>query len=167
MDLSLVVALIFALGLLVFAVIGVTFFLSARGRPTQPGWRGPVPSDPGPAGIWHAEVLGTGLLGRLGGTLGSTFGELRLDQGVLSFFPGGQNTAAWSYPCTDLWATKASVVALNGADLMLRGPMGDLRCNVSTERINRATRNPFKDLRERGYADQFLLALRGQGARVG
>ena len=64
----------------------------------------------------------------------------------------------------ELWATKDSVVALNGADLTLRGPMGDLRCNVSTERINRMTRNPFKDLRERGYADQFLLALRAQGA---
>ena len=96
---SIVVALIIALGLLVFAVIGVTFFLSARGRPTQPGWRGPVPSIREPAGIWHAEVLGSGLLGRLGGTLGSTFGELRLDQGVLSFVPDGQTTAAWSHPC--------------------------------------------------------------------
>ena len=167
MDLSIVVALIIALGLLVFAGIGMIFALSARARPTQPGWRGPVPSDPGPAGIWHAEVLGTGLLGRLGGTLGSTFGALRLDEGVLSFVPDGQTTAAWSYPCAELWATKDSVVALNGADLTLRGPMGALRCNVSTERINRITRNPFKDLRERGYADQFLLALRGHGARVG
>lgn len=172
MELSVVVALVFALGLLVFAVIGMVFGLSARARPTQPGWRGPDPSDPspaapGPAGIWHAEILGSGLLGRLGGTLGSTFGELRLDSGVLSFIPDGHTTAAWSYPCAELWATKDSVVALNGADLTLRGPLGVLRCNVSTEHINRMTRNPFKDLRERGYADQFLLALHAHGARVG
>ena len=167
MEISIVVSLIMGLGLVVFVVIGVVFALSARARPAQPGWRGPVPSDPGPAGIWHAEVLGTGLLGRLGGTLGSTFGVLRLDGGMLSFVPDGQTSAAWSYPCAELWATKESAVALNGADLTLHGPMGVLRCNVSTERINRLTRNPFKDVRERGYADQFLLALRAHGTRVG
>jgi hypothetical protein len=172
MEISVVVSLIMGLGLLVFAVIGVVFLSSARARPSQPGWRGPVPSSApppasAPTGIWNAEVLGSGLLGRLGGTLGSTFGELRLDDGVLSFVPDGQTTASWSYPCVDLYATKRSAVALNGADLTLRGPMGDLRCNVSTERINRMTRNPFKDLRERGYADQFMLALRAHGARLG
>ncbi len=166
MVVSIVVALIIAGALLVFALIGMIFRLSARARPSQPGWRGPAPSGE-PDGIWHAEVLGSGLLGRLGGTLGSTFGELRLDQGMLSFVPDGQTAAAWSHPCLELLATKDSVVALNGADVTLRGPMGVLRCNVSTERINRMTRNPFKDLRERGYADQFLLALRAHGSQIG
>jgi len=173
MEISVVVSLVMGLGLLVFVVIGVVFVRSARARPSQPGWRGPAPA-PRPAstsapsiGVWNAEVLGSGLLGRLGGTLGSTFGELRLAQGVLSFVPDGQTAASWSSPCAEMWATKRDVAALNGADLLLRGPMGELRCNVSTERINRMTRNPFKDLRERGYADQFMFAVQAQGARIG
>jgi hypothetical protein len=162
MGISVVVSLIIGLGVLVFVMIGVVFAYSARARPSQPGRSGPAPT-----GVWNAEVLGSGLIGRLGGTLGSTFGELRLDRGVLSFHPDGQSAASWSYPCAELWAAKGDLVALDGADVTLRGPMGDIRCNVSTERINRATRNPFKDLRERGYADQFLLALSEQGARIG
>lgn len=162
MEFSVLVALILSAGALVFLAIGGVFLLSARRRPSSP----PV-SGPAPDAAWNAEVLGAGVVGRLGGTLASSFGVLRLDRGVLSFVADGDTTASWSYPCAQLSAVKADITALDGADVRLRGPMGELRCNVSAERINRLTRNPFKDLRERGYADQFLMALAAHGTRIG
>jgi hypothetical protein len=47
----------------------------------------------------------------------------------------------------------------------ITGPMGDLRCNVSVERINRVSRNDIKDMRERRYAEEFAGLLVAHGAR--
>ncbi|MCW2833771.1 MAG: hypothetical protein JWN68_1724 [Nocardioides sp.] len=62
-------------------------------------------------------------------------------------------------------------MSFNGADVSLSWPSGPetwqtAAVNVSRERINRIMENDFKDLRERGYADEFVACLAAHGARV-
>lgn len=142
-------------------IIGIILFASRR-RPEQHGW---VATPAAGQGTWNAEVLGEGGLGVLGGTLASTFGTFRLEAGVLTFTPVDAAAPAWWAHCRDLAVGRRGLLEIDGADLRLVGPMGDLRCNVSLERINRMSRNTIKDLRERDHAAQFVEVLVGHGAR--
>ena len=142
-------------------IIGIILFAGRR-RPEQPGW---VPTPTGGSGTWNAEVLGDGALGALGGTMASTFGTFRLEAGVLSFIPDQAVVPMWQVPCRELGVVRRGALSLDGADVRLTGPMGDLRCNVSVERINRVSRNDIKDMRERRYAEEFAGLLVAHGAR--
>lgn len=137
----------------------------------------PVASPPSgqaggsPAGRWNGEILGAGLLGTLGASSSSTFGIFEVRDGTMYFTPDGSSTPDWATPCSALVAQKRGAVSLNGADLSLswKGSQGEWRtaqCNVSREGINRFMRNDFKDLRERGYASEFVHCLAANGARV-
>ena len=157
--------------LVLIAAIVMIVILAARSRPVQPGpiqaTSAPTPGGaPTRGGVWNAEVLGSGPLGALGGTLAATFGVFRIEGGTLSFVPEGSQVPAWQAPCAEIRVRRRSLMALDGADLELEGPMGTLRCTVSTEHINRLTRNSFKDFRERGYATGFAAELQANGARA-
>ncbi len=145
-----------------FALILGIILVAGRRRPERPGWQ---VTAAGASGTWNAEVLGEGAIGSLGGTLASTFGTFRLEAGVLSFTPDEAVVPAWQVPCTQLGVARRGALSLDGADLRLAGPMGDLRCNVSVERINRVSRNDIKGMRERRYAAQLVDLLLAHGAR--
>lgn len=163
MDAALLFVIVPAAVTLGFVLIIGIIVIASRRRPEQVGWT-PVPTGGG-AGTWNGEVLGDGGFGALGATLASTFGTFRLEAGVLSFTPVEAPAPAWWAHCRDLAVGRRGMLALDGADVRIVGPMGDLRCNVSTERINRMSRNTMKDLRERQYAEQFVDLLVGHGAR--
>ncbi|WP_104107662.1 hypothetical protein [Nocardioides sp. 616] len=55
---------------------------------------------------------------------------------------------------------------LDGGDVRLRGPMGEVRCAVSTEHLNRFSSNTAKDFREWEYASQLVGLLHAHGAGV-
>ena len=166
------IVILLAVPLLLLLIVGIILVVG-RSRP-QPG-RGIHPVGPGhtsgsppgiagAAGTWNGEILGSGVLGALGGTLGSTFGTFRVSAGTLVF--DAPDAASWQLPCGQITVRKRSLFALDGADVGLQTPRGELRCNVSRERINRMSRNDLKDMRERGYADEFVQVLAANGARV-
>lgn len=167
-DLSIVVVLVTVLPTTVVVAVVLLLVLRSRSATEQPGWRpsGTPAAHPAGVGRWNAEILGSGALGALGGTLGSTFGTLDLADGVLTFHPEGPPSTPWSLPCRDVVVSKRGLISLNGADVELRWPQGTLLCNVSTEKINRLVDNDLKDLRQRGHADGFLAAMHAHGARV-
>ncbi|WP_110181930.1 hypothetical protein [Nocardioides solisilvae] len=151
----------------ILALVAGILALAFRRRQERPGWVAPAgPAGPpgqgsGHApytGEWNAEVLGDGLLG----VRGRTHGVIRLQQGVLTFVPDSSPAPAWSVPCHQLAARRLSF--LDPAGLRLVGPMGDLRCNVSTERINRFSQNTAKTLREKRYAEGLVRLLHAHGA---
>ncbi len=90
---------------------------------------------------------------------------IRLESGLLSFTPDGAAAPVWTVPCDQLVADRRSYFSLDGGDVQLSGPMGVVRCAVSTEHINRFSTNTAKDLRERRYAAQFVALLHAHGAR--
>lgn len=137
--------------------------------PTPADWRGP--EGLAGSGQWNGEILGQGGLGAIGSTLSSTFGIFEVREGLMTFTPEGVAAPDWTTPCQSLVVTKKGFLAFDGADVSLSWPTGpDLwrtaSCNISRERINRVMRNDFKDLRERGYADEFIGCLAANGARV-
>lgn len=150
-----------AVGLGFALIIGIILLVGRR-RPEREGW---VPTPAGGAGTWNGEVLGDGALGALGGTMASTFGLFRLEAGVLAFVPDGAQVPAWQVPCHQLAVARRGILNIDGADLRIAGPMGDLRCNVSEERINRVSRNDMKDMRERRCAEELVDLLVAHGAR--
>ncbi|MCD4526996.1 hypothetical protein [Nocardioides sp. cx-173] len=166
-----VLALLTLLPLLVtgvFAVILVVVLTRSRSRPAAPvlapapgGGFAPVPST------WNAQVLGSGVIGAMGGALGSTYGTLALDAGWLAFTPDGAAEPQWRVSCRELWVRRQGVGPFTVASVRLHGPMGEVACNVSREHINRWSANTLKDFRQSGYAAQFLAAVQAHGARVG
>ena len=162
MDVAVLFVVIPAAVTLLFVLIVAIIVVASRRRPEQQGW---APAPTGGAGVWNGEVLGDGGWGALGATMASTFGTLRLEAGVLSFTPVDAPAPAWWAHCRDLSVGRRGFLELDGADVRIVGPMGDLRCNVSLERINRVSRNTMKDLRERQYAEQFVGLLLSHGAR--
>ena len=158
------------LGIVVLVVL-VGFTRS--GKAQQPGWQQvPARATDNPAmaqsvgqGVWNAQILGGGFIGAMGGTLNSTFGTFHLDRGALSFVPDGATAPSWSTPCSQLGVRFSGVFA--PAAVTLRGPMGEVRCKVSVEHINRVTRNSFKSMREGRHAQAFVSALAANGARPG
>ncbi len=159
-------ALVVAVPVGLALIIGI-IVLAGRARP-RPGLGTLGPSTTlNASGVWNGEVLGDGVLGATGGTLGSTFGTMRIDAGALSFTPDGATTPAWSAPCATVCGRRRTMLALNGADMELWGQSWRLRCNVSREHINRFSRNDIKSMRQRRYANEFLRALASNGARIG
>ena len=124
-----------------------------------------------PTGRWNGEILGNGVLGLVGGTAGSAFGVFEVRDGTMTFTPDGAAAPDWTTPCRALVVAKRGFMSINGADLSLTWPTGpqtwhSASVNVSRERINRVMENDFKDLRERGYADELVASLAAHGARV-
>lgn len=162
-----VVGIVFgAMALGTVALIAVMVATQLRRTPTAPGWVA-APGHPAGVGAWHAQIHAPGPFGAVAGALGSTFGELRLADGVLAFVPTGATQPQWVVPCAELTVSRRDVLALGGADLVLAGPMGELPVTVSQEHINRLADNGFKALREREYAAGFVNALHAHGARIG
>jgi hypothetical protein len=171
---------VFFLALVIFFVILFVMLASHR-RVEQPGIALSTPA-PGPyggyapvagsaAGQWNGEILGTGAMGAIGGTLGSTFGVFEVRGGHMVFTPDDAAAPTWTTPCNVLTVAKRGLLALNGADVSISWPTGPgvwhtASCNVSREKINRFMENDFKDMRERGYADEFIACLAANGARV-
>lgn len=160
--------------LAVAILIGGILLVAFKRRPERPGWTAapgqvatapagaPGAGQPAPrVGVWNAEVLGNGGFG----LLGRSYGTLRLEAGVLSYVPDSSTVPAWSVPCHELAARRGSLFELNAA-VRLVGPMGQVRCNVSTEHINRFSANTAKDLRQRTCARQFVHLLHAHGAGV-
>ncbi len=108
-------------------------------------------------------MLGGGLIGAMGGTLNARFGTFHLDEGTLAFVPDGADAPDWTVPCPQLAVRFRGAMA--PAALTLTGPMGEVRCDVSVEHINRVTRNSLKSLREGRHARAFADALVANGAR--
>lgn len=137
--------------------------------PTPVDWRGPEGSAA--SGRWNGEILGNGAISAMGGTLGSTFGVFEVKQGLMTFTPDGAAEPNWTTPCSSLVVAQRGFMSFNGADVSITWPTGagvwhQASCNVSRERINRLMDNDFKDLRERGYATEFIACLAANGARV-
>lgn len=160
------IALVLAIAVpTLFGVIITIILVAGRARP-QPGLGPRAGSDGGVmavGGAWNAQILGSGITGRLGGTLGSQFGVFRIDHGALNFTPDDSPNPAWSIPCHQLAARSGSIFST--AQVELWTPQVHLRCNVSRERINRISRNTIKELREPRYAREFVDTLVAQGAR--
>lgn len=151
-----IVFIAFVVPFLMLVIVGVIVLLvvfRGRSKPSS------VPAG-GPSG-WFAEVIGVGA-GALGG---STYGTMTISDGQLNYFPDGDGEP-WSVPAASLRARKRNFFDLAGADVELHGPMGEVRCNVSREHINRFITNDLKDLRQRGYTDEFLAALAANGATL-
>lgn len=174
-----VVAIVVATTVLV-AVFAVVFTLAATRR-TRPdlGPRPPTGPTPGPDGAvlppprpgavdgtWNAMIAGGGVFGAMGGTINATFGRFDLVRGLLTFTRDGAEAPDWSVPCTHLRIRQLGVLVAKG-DVELNGPMGPVRCTVSREHVNRFTQNSFKDLREQGYAREFVHAVLSHGAMYG
>lgn len=159
--------MILALVVLGVVVLLVAVGFSRTGMPEQPGWhQGSVPVGVhvgSGQGVWNAQILGGGVIGAMGGTLNSTFGTFYLDNGLLAFVPDGASAAIWSAPCPQITVTHSGIFSV--ATVRLQGPMGEICCNVSVERINRMSRNSFKTIRESRHAQHFAAALRANGAR--
>lgn len=164
-------------GLLIFFVVLFVFLARSRKveHPGAEGWGQASASAPWghaePTGRWNGEILGNGALGAIGGTAGSTFGVFEVRDGTMTFTPDGAAAPDWTTPCTALVVAKRGFMSFNGADVSITWPTGPQRwhsasVNVSRERINRVMENDFKDLRERGYADEFVACLAAHGARV-
>ncbi|MDT0203255.1 hypothetical protein [Nocardioides sp. AE5] len=150
-------------------IVGVILYAGkARPRPDL-GVR-PAPADhhalasaTPPGGRWNMQLLSSSLFGKLGGTLGSTNGEVEIANGHLGFFPRGSSQPAWSYPCHQLAVRPQT--AFNAAGLLLWTPHGQIRCNVSREHINIFSRNTIKTLREPRYFREFAEVLWANGAQ--
>jgi len=167
MDSFTLTALLVVVGTSVlFGLIVAVILLASRRRPEQPVWRPVGGAAASGSGVWNAEILGSRAIGALGGTLTASFGLMRIDSGMLSFTPDDAAVPTWSVPCQAVGVRSRNLFSLDGAAVGLTGPMGDLRCNVSTERINRLSRNNIKDLRQRRYATEFIAVLRAHGARM-
>ncbi|MBC9734106.1 hypothetical protein [Nocardioides marmotae] len=162
----LVMMLVPALMGLIIAVVLVLLLTRSRAAAPPPlfvpGPRGPEPA----ASTWNVQVLGSSLIGQLGGSLDSTFGTLTLRAGRIAFTPDDAVVPAWDVACPEVWVRRQGVGPFAVAALVLHGPMGEVRCNVSRERINRFSANSLKDFREVGYATQFVAAAQAHGARV-
>lgn len=161
-----IIALALALGVpTLFGVIITIILVAGKARP-QPGL-GPRAATGGGSvavgGAWNGQVLGNGVTGRLGGTLGSQYGVLRIDHGTLTFTPDDSPGPAWSIPCHQVAARSGSMFSI--AQVELWTPQVQLRCNVSRERINRISQNTLKEMREPRYAREFVDTLVAQGAR--
>ncbi len=165
--------LVFILSWLAILLLVVGILLIAfKRRPQRRGWApqqqqhvSAQPAGPGSlpfAGEWNAAVVpeGSGLL-----SVRRDYGIIRLESGLLSFTPDGAAAPVWTVPCNQLVADRQSYFSLDGGDVQLSGPMGVVRCAVSTEHINRFSTNTAKDLRERRYAAQFVGLLHAHGAR--
>ncbi len=178
MILAVVAAVVATAGLV--ALLAVVFTLSASRRP-RPGLGVRPPAAPAPDptapvlppprpgavdGTWNAMIAGGGLFGAMGGTINATFGRFDLTRGLLVFTRDGADAPDWSVPCTQLRIRQLGVLVAKG-DVELNGPMGAVRCTVSREHVNRFTQNGFKDLREQGYAREFVHAVLSHGALHG
>ncbi|MDF1704242.1 MAG: hypothetical protein P1U38_05660 [Aeromicrobium sp.] len=172
------VVVLVALGASALMVLLVTVFTLSATRRTRPDLGPRPPVGPGPApdgsvappprpgavdGTWDAMIPGGGFLGAMGGSLNATFGRIDLVGGRLAFTRDGADAPDWQVPCTHLRIRQLSALAPKG-DVELNGPMGPVRCTVSRERVNRFTQNGFKDLREQGYAREFVQAVLTNGA---
>lgn len=158
--------------IVLFVVIAKFKVVEQPGSSSSPApvdWRGP--EGTAASGRWNGEILGRGALGAIGSTLSSTFGVFEVSEGLMTFTPEGAATPDWTTPCPALVVSQRGFMAFDGADISLSWPTGPdvwhtASCNVSRERINRAMRNDFKDLRERAYATEFIACLAANGARV-
>lgn len=163
---------LFVFFIALFVVIAKFKVVEQPGSSSSPApvdWRGPEGGSR--SGRWNGEILGTGALGALGSTLGSTFGAFEVHEGVMRFTPEGAAAPDWTTPCNALVVAQRGFMTLNSADVSLSWQTGPdlwqtVQCNVSRERINRLMDNDFKDLRERGYAAEFVACLGANGARV-
>jgi len=172
MDLRVFLPLLFG-GLITFFVLLFIAVASFR-KVEQPGVGmsgtpdAPAPWAHGPAaGRWNGEILGKGVLT----TIDSTFGIFEVREGTMTFTPEGAVAPDWTSPCGALVVSKRGFMSFDGADIAIMWPTGPgtwhtASCNVSRERINRVMGNDFKDLRERGYATEFVACLAANGARV-
>lgn len=164
--------------LVVLLAVVLTLSATRRTRPDL-GPRPPAGPAPGPAGAalppprpgavdgtWNAMIAGGGVFGAMGGTINATFGRFDLVRGLLTFTRDGADAPDWSVPCTHLRIRQLGALVAKG-DVELHGPMGPVRCTVSREHVNRFTQNGFKDLREQGYAREFVHAVLSHGALHG
>lgn len=151
--------------LVVLAMIAVVLVGVRRKKPrTGLGLRLTAPRSDGTRGLiggsWNAMIHAESVFGAMGGTLGAQQGRFELSAGALSFLPDGAEQPAWTVPCTSLGVARGFT-----RPVRLEGPMGTIHCTVSTEHINVLTQNPLKDVREQGYATEFVTALQSAGAR--
>ncbi|PUA81039.1 hypothetical protein [Nocardioides currus] len=164
-----VLVLFFIVLFVVIAKFKVVEQPGSSSSPAPADWRGPEGSAA--AGRWNGEILGTGAGGMIGSTLSSTFGVFEVQSGTMTFTPDGASAPDWRAACHTLVVARRGFMSLNGADVSITWPTGPgtwqtASCNVSRERINRMMGNDFKDLRERGYASEFVSCLAANGARV-
>ncbi|MFC7492246.1 MULTISPECIES: hypothetical protein [unclassified Knoellia] len=113
-----------------------------------------------PVGQWNARVTPSGRL-----ELGGDGGTIRIENGWLGFHAGDAATPTWLVPTTRVRAGKNSMLS-QGEVWVETEQTGRLNLTVSHEHINLISRNDFKDLRERRYADEFLWLLHQSGATV-
>lgn len=168
-----VVIAVVTAGLVAVLAVVFTLAMTRRARPGL-GPRPPAPTvapsvPPPPGGVpvvegtWNAMIAGGGLIGAMGGTLNATFGRIDLVDGTVSFTRTGREVPEWRVPCRQVRIRQLDLLAPKG-DIELNGPMGQVRCTVSREHVNRATTNGFKTLREQGYAREFVHAVLTHGA---
>lgn len=161
----------FGIGALPLVAVGLVLLLWLRTRrPRRPASVGravaaagydPAAPPPQPVGRWNAQVARSGTFT----APGSGLGHVRLENGWLGFHENGTEAPTWLEPVTSLRAGKNSMLARNEVWLE-SARLGRLDLTVSHEGINQWMTNDLKDLRERGYADEFLWLLHHAGAQV-
>lgn len=92
-------------------------------------------------------------------------GVVRIDNGWLGFHLEGAEQPSWIVATCQLRAGKNSFLAQSEVWIE-SDSTGRLNLTVSHEHINLISRNDFKDLRERRYADEFLWLLHQSGAQI-
>lgn len=166
------VVLLVAFGaLILIATILAIILVAGRARPqaglgTAPGsdGSGPLPPSSGASGTWNIQILGDGLIGTMGGSIGASHGRVHLADGAMTFTPD-DGTPGWRIPCDQVAARSRGMFSVARVELMTS--TGRLRCNVSREHINRVSRNQIKTQREVRYAREFVQVLGMNGAHVG
>lgn len=120
----------------------------------------PAAAPDRPVGQWNAQVTPQGSLPLFQG-----LGVVRVENGWLGFHAEGAAAPTWMVATTEVRAGKNSL--LSPSEVWLESPQtGRVNLTVSHEHINQVVRNDLKDLRERGYADEFLWVLHQSGAQV-
>ena len=113
-------------------------------------------------GTWNVMIHAESVVGAMGGTFGATTGRFDLAEGTLTYRPDDASHEGWTVACTDLVAARGLA-----RPVRLDGPMVTVHCTVSTEKINRYSKNSLKSMRELRYAREFTQALGAYGARAG
>ncbi|NYG58155.1 hypothetical protein BJ980_001078 [Nocardioides daedukensis] len=166
MDPVLLAPLIMVAAVAFIALVFGIIFHAGRSRPEE--GLGPQYDQNGfhpPIGTWNAQILAGHLIGVLGGTAGSQNGRFEVAQGLLHFRPTGATKPAWTLPCGQLRARAHGMLSTAGVTLWTA--QGEIRCNVSREKINIWVDNDIKEMRQPAYAREFVEVLHANGAGWG
>lgn len=153
------ISFLFAMPMVLVAVVIVAVVIRMS---RNPGRQPLAPGSPAATGNgqWNAHVRRDGHLDPLAG-----FGVLTLSGGMLSFAPDDEPGGGWSYPSVSFGVSSNAMVA--NSDIALDSQAtGRLQLTVSHERINRLSRNTFKNFRERDTSGEFVQAMGAAGATV-